>query len=160
MCFPLPLSLTTCPLLPQKVAPAAEMKIHPWNRTLTNHMPKWGGWLSCKRSAYNLSLSGCEWRGETLTLGLLSPMRATEQLEWGAGSWGAGLAPAAFMQSAWPSLLTGAWLTRSTFLDRLSQFRAEPWGMRASPRWASAVSPTRYHCLHSMDPHLGGTEKS
>lgn len=37
----LPLSLTTGPLLPQKVTVAAETKIHPWKRTLMNHMPKW-----------------------------------------------------------------------------------------------------------------------
>lgn len=102
MYFPLPLSLTTCPLLPQKVTRAAEMKIHPWDRTLMNHVPKWEGWLSCKRSTFIFSSSGCEWRAGTPTLGLLSHTRATEHLEGDPGPRVQALAPAGSVQTIGP----------------------------------------------------------
>lgn len=73
---PRPTSLKTCPLLPQKVTLAAQTKIYLWNRTLMNHMPKWGSWLSRKRSAVNFTISGCEWRARDSNSGPAEPHKS------------------------------------------------------------------------------------
>lgn len=136
MCSPLSLSLT-CPLLPQK---ATEMKIHPWNQTLMNHMPQWEGWLSCKRSAFNFSISGCEWRAEDSYSGPAEPHESHRTRGGVPGPWcWPWLQPSPCRQSAWASFPTGAWLTHSTFLDRQSTGRAEAWGWQP-PTCASTLA--------------------
>lgn len=128
--------LTAWCLLPQKVTPAAETKIHLWNETVTNHMPEWGGW-SPVRGVSSISASQAM-NGElgTPALHLLSHTRGLSTgvggvwvLGWGPGRLRADDPPG-------PTLLAEPWLTGSSFLDR-SELRP---GDEHPRHWASSVA--------------------
>ena len=123
-------------LLPQKVTPAAETKIHLWNETVTNHMPEWGGWSPIRGSVFNFSISGYEWRAGDPSSAPAEPHKRPEHrsggvwvLGWGPGRLRADDPPR-------PSLLAEPWLTGSSFLDR-SELRP---GDEHPRHWSSPVA--------------------